>query len=332
MKKVLFLGPEGTYSHQAAIQAFENSNDVKYIPSPSIVHCFDELERNNEYSYSVVPLENSTNGQVVFSYDILRDRMLNATKKEGSQLYEPLLKIVGEQYVSIAHCLIGSNDIQFKETLEEEYDTIQIYSHPQVWGQVAKYLENLGKKYPKIKFRKSDTSSTSEAVTVALEQQTRLDIDGNPNKILNLAIGSQAAAKINGAQILQANINDIKGNTTRFLVLKRRNEVTPMKELLSTDSENISLITFTIDDSPGSLVDILNVLKQFSLNMCSINSRPFTSNKLSTRKWQYVFFVEYQTNQALSEQEWNDYYTQLNQKSLKWTLWGSFPRDKRYYD
>lgn len=77
--KVLFLGPEGTYSHQAAIQQFSHLVDynVVYEAVDSIPSCVDKLiEHDNDIEdvdmYSVVPLENSTNGQVVFTYDILR--------------------------------------------------------------------------------------------------------------------------------------------------------------------------------------------------------------------------------------------------------------------
>ncbi|CCF56285.1 hypothetical protein KAFR_0A08510 [Kazachstania africana CBS 2517] len=319
--KVLFLGPVGTYSHQAALQQFGDSDDIEYIPAQSIPQCFDDLEGAKDITYSVVPLENSTNGQVVFSYDLLRDRMLDEKCQKKQNQIISSLEVIGEQYVSIAHCLISPVDISGPKNLAN-YKQVRIHTHPQVWGQVARYLKELRKNFSSTKFELIDCTSTSDAVSQA--QQTQLK-NISDQDVLNVAIASEAAVHIYKAYIVDHSINDVTGNTTRFLVLQRRGTV----ELFNTEKMKVSLLTFTTEqDCPGSLVDVLTILKNFSINMCSISSRPF-NNKTSTRKWQYIFYIEYDFDG--SRDIWDSFYEQINLKCMEWCLWGTFPRNDRYY-
>lgn len=324
---VLFLGPEGTYSHQAALQQFGQREDVhvNFVPTQSIPQCFEKLENNLSIDYSVVPLENSTNGQVVFSYDLLRDLMHASTERKSNQIITPL-EVVGEQYVSIAHCLISASRLPKEIDPLSEYKTIKIYSHPQVWGQVNEYLTHLKEICQGTKFECIDTTSTSEAVSKIMYEKN------SDTTTLEIAIASETAAHLNKAFILEHEINDKKGNTTRFLVLKRRNDEhvkTIGAPTQDRDFMDINLMTFTIkQDDPGSLVDILTVLKDHSVNMCSISSRPYSKGPKDTN-WQYIFFIEYYYCQE--NINWETFYKDFDLKCEAWCLWGTFPRNERYY-
>ncbi|CCK72615.1 prephenate dehydratase PHA2 KNAG_0K02520 [Huiozyma naganishii CBS 8797] len=319
---VMFLGPPGTYSHQAALQQFSSRNDVKYTPASSIPQCFDELERNNDVDYSVVPLENSTNGQVVFSYDLLRDRMLDKnTTVQGNQKV-PKLEIVGEQYVSITHCLLSSVELQGTDGMDR-FKRVRIFSHPQVWGQVSEYLSKLKRKHPNVKFETADCTSTSDAALKAREEQAGC----KDTETLFLAIASETAATLYDLNIVDHSINDKLGNTTRFLVLRRHHQTSTL--VCNDGTMYVSLITFTIEqDDPGSLVDMLTVLKKHAVNMCSIHSRPYNSSA-NPRKWQYIFYVEYDYDPK--KQDWDEFYKQLSGECMQWCLWGTFPRNHKYY-
>ena len=324
--RVIFLGPKGTYSHQAALQQFSNNDsEIEYIPVQSIPQCFNELERNKDISYSVVPLENSTNGQVVYSYDLLRDKMLQQDVQRVGHRIIPDLEVVGEQYVSISHCLLTSSPISSINDLST-YKNIKIYSHPQVWGQVSNYLNKLKSIYNNIQLL--DANSTSNAVVLAKTEQDKL----NPNDkdTIYLSIASEIAARLNQVNIIEHSINDIVGNTTRFLVLKRTGEEIETKEASSpSGSDNVSLLAFTTEqDEPGSLVDVLNILKEHCVNMTSIHSRPYNSTT-SPRKWQYIFFVEYVVDKDKTNID--SFYEQFDKTCYQWCLWGTFPRDERYY-
>ncbi|GAV52844.1 hypothetical protein ZYGR_0AI01260 [Zygosaccharomyces rouxii] len=312
MVKALYLGPPGTYSHQAALQQFDYSNDVDYIPTSSIPECIQKLETDKSIDYSVIPLENSTNGQVVFSYDLLRDRMVHeeGINRRGNQVI-PTLEIVGEQYVSIAHCLIATGP---KPALGD-FSRVKIYSHPQVWGQVSDYLQSLQSKFPDTAFEKIDSSSTSEAVRRILRCESQPGV-------IDVAIAGEVAAKLNQCSVVDTGINDVKGNTTRFLILQRRNH-----RQVESRSPKVSLMTFTTkQDDPGSLVDVLTILKTHGVNMCSINSRPYNRGK---QKWQYVFFIEYYYQKE--GHDWDVFYQELENLCSEWCLWGIFPRNANYY-
>lgn len=325
--RVIFLGPKGTYSHQAALQQFSDEDStVEYIPTQSIPQCFNDLENNKDISYSVVPLENSTNGQVVYSFDLLRDKMLQKDTPRIGKRVVPDLEVIGEQYVSISHCLLSSSTSISSINDLSTYKNIKIYSHPQVWGQVSNYLNKLKSICGTIHLL--DADSTSNAVILAKAEQDNLDPTNKDT--IYLSIAGETAAFLNHVNIIERSINDIVGNTTRFLVLKRtNNKIVPKETGNSNGSVNVSLLTFTIEqDEPGSLVDVLNILKEHSVNMSSIHSRPYNSTT-SPRKWQYVFFIEYTFDH--DKTDINSFYKQFDEKCLQWCLWGIFPRNERYY-
>lgn len=319
MTKVVFLGPTGTYSHQAALQQFPEDEGVEHVPTLSIPECFNRLQKDNEIDYAVVPLENSTNGQVVFTYDLLRDWMIEGEPSQDNRV-DPAFEIVGEQYVAIEHCLISPKYLSPEDLATT--DISRIYSHPQVWGQVANCMQSLSSICGN-KLKKIDTSSTSNAVEMCMEDYKR-----DPST-MSLSIASKTAAKLNNAHIVEHSINDFKGNTTRFLILKRRStQCTTLDAAPSTkDHRKVTLITFTVKyDDPGSLVDVLMVLKQHGVNMCSINSRPF--NNGNERKWQYIFFIEYYHEEG---KLWDQVYSEIGLRCSKWCNWGTFYRNGRYY-
>ncbi|GMM57344.1 prephenate dehydratase [Maudiozyma humilis] len=323
---VIFLGPKGTYSHQAALQQFGHLEGMDFTPAKSIPACFDTLETDPSVSYAAVPLENSTNGQVVFCYDLLRDRMLDESCAVEGHRIIPQLEIIGEQYVAITHCLISPIEGVSLDSLAS-YKLVRVYSHPQVWGQVSKYMAQLKARCPETKFETIDSSSTSDAVLKAIErQQTE---DSAAGDTLNLAIAGEVAAHLYNAFLVDTAINDRLGNTTRFLILKRVADKLSPAPPANVSNMHVNLLMFTLElDDPGSLVDVLTVLKEHKLNMSSISSRPYNGGQ-NGRKWQYIFYIEYDSDPAVNRMD--AFYREINDKCVKWCLWGSFPRNQRYY-
>lgn len=136
--KVAYLGPEGTWSHQAAIQQFGSSIDM--IPCPGFKEVFDAVERENA-SYGVVPVENSTYGSVAPVMDIF----VNSP-----------LRICAQMQLRIQNCLLGNIN-------RDEIRTI--YSHPQILGQCHNWIE---RNYPDV--RLIETASSTEAARIAAER------------------------------------------------------------------------------------------------------------------------------------------------------------------
>jgi len=139
--KIAYLGPEATFSHQAALQQFGHS--PQFIPVTSIEGIFEEVEKKN-CDYGVVPIENSTEGSI---YQTL-DRFI-ATP----------LKICGEISLEVSLYLLSSG------ARMEELKTI--YSHPQALAQCSRWLARY---LPNVVIR--ETSSTAQAAKKAKEDST----------------------------------------------------------------------------------------------------------------------------------------------------------------
>ncbi|EGE04152.1 chorismate mutase/prephenate dehydratase [Trichophyton equinum CBS 127.97] len=268
---VAFLGPLGSFSHQAAIECFGSSNNTLKAEI-SFNDAFSAVQ-SQEADYAIIPLENSSNGAVVQTLDLLADR---------ENLYPDII-VSGEYYLSVHHCLLMKNALDgHGNTSEPNPEVSKFYSHPQVWGQCTMFLSA----YSGVE--KQDASSTSKAAEIVSK-------DNDPK---SAAIGSELAGSINGLQVVKANIEDDPSNATRFLILQnlksnRTQAVKPPQKAQSCSdpgSKCKSLITFMVDHtSPGALADALHVFKKYGLNLTSINSRPG-----GVKAWQYVFLVECQ--------------------------------------
>lgn len=175
---VAFLGPEGTFSHEAVLKHFGHS--VTPQPLAAFDEVFREVESGNA-DYAVVPVENSTEGAVNYTLDLL--------------LKTPL-KICGEVELRI-HDHLMSHEADLKSIT-------RVYSHAQTLAQCREWLDA---HLPNVE--RISVSSNAEAVRLAAEQ------DGAA------AIAGISAAERFGVAVLVRNIEDEPNNTTRFLILGR---------------------------------------------------------------------------------------------------------------
>lgn len=136
--RVAYLGPEATFTHLAARKEF--GTEVDFIPKQSIPEVAREVERG-EADYGVVPIENSIEGSVAYTLDMLIDSSLT---------------ICAEILSAISLNLVANCEIKEIKTL---------YSHPQPLAQSRVWLrENLaGIEY-------IETSSTAAAAKLAKEK------------------------------------------------------------------------------------------------------------------------------------------------------------------
>ncbi len=114
-QRIAVLGPEGTWTHQAAIKQFGHA--AEYLPEASFADVFDLVERRKA-DYGVLPIENSFNGAVFDTLDLFVDSPL---------------KICGQILQRIDHCLVSSGS---REGIKK------IYSHPQALGQCKLWLQS----------------------------------------------------------------------------------------------------------------------------------------------------------------------------------------------
>lgn len=283
------------------IQQFGNDpHHVEMYPQQAIADCFKVVD-SKQVDFAVVPFENSTNGQVVYTYDLIRDWFI-----PKSSTAEPNFKIVAEQFVAIHH-----NFLTNAKSLSE---IKTIYSHPQVWTQVSSFLETLAVS-PDVK--KIDTTSTSKAA----------ELVHNDNTNTSACISSKMSSELYKLPILYEGVEDIPNNTTRFLVLGASDPPLPPNNPQSTNPNEsyVTSIIFTLNhDDPGALCDVLDAFRTRKVSMTSINSRPS-----HLRQWQYVFFVElvgdYKTFKDVSES-----IEEVSEKCLDLVVLGSFKRSWRY--
>jgi chorismate mutase/prephenate dehydratase len=136
--KIAYLGPEGTWTHQAAIKKFGHS--VSYSPQPNFADVFDQVTRRSA-DYGVVPIENSTEGAVSHTLDLFVDSPLH---------------ICSQILLRIENCLMSAIPRGEIRTL---------YSHPQVFGQCRAWIH---KNFPHADL--VEVSSTTKAAQIAQEQ------------------------------------------------------------------------------------------------------------------------------------------------------------------
>ena len=133
--KIAYLGPEGTWTHQAAINKFGAS--VEYVAQPSFTEVFDQVARGKA-SYGVVPIENSTEGAVNHTLDLFADSPL---------------RICAQILLKIENTLMAAG---------EREGIVKLYSHPQVFGQCRNWIH---KYFPQADL--VEVSSTTRAAELA---------------------------------------------------------------------------------------------------------------------------------------------------------------------
>jgi prephenate dehydratase len=176
-ERVAFQGEPGAYSEMATIQYFRNSN---LVPMKSLQDVFDGL-RHGDVDFGVVPIENSIEGSVNETYDLLLDTNF---------------VVSGEIYQRVRHCLIvnkgGGSDIR------------SVYSHPQALAQCRRYLQ--GRNLATVA-----AYDTAGAVKMIKQKKNK--------KVA--AIASRRAAELYEMDILEEGIEDSKNNFTRFLIMSK---------------------------------------------------------------------------------------------------------------
>jgi chorismate mutase/prephenate dehydratase len=143
---VAYLGPEATFTHQAAIRRFGSS--LLYSPQKTIADVFSEVSKNRA-DYGVVPVENSTEGVVTHTLDMFVDSDL---------------KIVSQIVLPVQQCLLSNSPrSQIKK----------LYSHPQSLAQCRAWVQN---HLPRVEI--IETSSNARSAEFAAREKQAAAIAG----------------------------------------------------------------------------------------------------------------------------------------------------------
>ena len=176
---VAFQGELGAYSEEAAINYFGAGIQVK--PFEGMEGVFRSVEQD-ESQFGITPVENSLEGSISRSYDLLLDSSL---------------KVCGEIELRISHCLIANPGATLSSIK-------RIYSHPQALGQCQAFIKHLNCEL-------IPTYDTAGSVKLIKE---KMITDG-------AAIASPRAAEIYNMDIITCGIEDNPNNFTRFFVLAK---------------------------------------------------------------------------------------------------------------
>lgn len=185
---VSIQGVKGSFHEEVAVRLF---SQPQLLERDTFEEVFaDTIEGRSDYS--IVAIENSIVGSLIYNYD---------------KLAKSKLSIVAETYLKISHCLIGLPGSSL-------HDIDEIWSHPMAIEQCRTFLSSL-----KAKVVSSDDTAGS------VERMMRL---GAKNIA---AIASARSAEIYGAHVLQNAIETDPHNYTRFLVLSRDPKMRPSTQL-----------------------------------------------------------------------------------------------------
>ena len=197
---------------------------------------------NDKIDYAIMAIENSTAGSIIPNYALIDEYGVN---------------IVGEYYLQISHNLIALKGQSIKDIKE-------VQSHPMALLQCRDFFKDNANI---VLIEDKDTAQVAKKIS--------------ENKIKGLgAIASDLASKIYGLDIINSNIQTIKKNQTRFVILQKKDST---KNL----NFNKASVKFELDHKRGSLAAILNVLSDCKLNLTKIQSMP-----LIQTPWRYSFFVD----------------------------------------
>lgn len=191
----------------------------------------------------VMAIENSIAGSIIPNYNLI---------------YHNNIHIIGESYLSICHNLMVKKGKQIA-------DVSEVHSHPMALLQCKEFF----KRHPSIKLVEDvDTAETARRI-----QEQNLETIG--------AIAPEAAAKLYDLEIIAKEIQTIKNNATRFIILKKQNKILPKEQI---DKASLRFIT---DHKRGSLAAVLNVMSDCNMNLTKIQSLPVIETP-----WKYAFFVD----------------------------------------
>jgi prephenate dehydratase len=263
--QLAYLGPQGTYTHEAALAAWQ---ELRFAETPVLIECatigevFDLVDRGR-VAYGIVPIENALEGSV--------NETLDAFAFTSGAL------IVRELVLDIHHSLIVAPGVQLT-------DIRSVASHPQALAQCRRWLT---RNLPHA--QTVATTSTAEAVrelwaggVLASQDGIARDSQAAPatGPQATAAIGTALAAELFDATVLEEQIEDHFGNQTRFVVMGAQ---MPAR----SGNDKTSLALFMKEDRPGTLLMILAEFAYAGLNLTKIQSRP-TKRALGD----YMFWID----------------------------------------
>ena len=177
-------------------------------------------------------------------------------------IFSGSLYVNGIYELSVSQNLLGLPDAEIS-------DIKRVFSHIQALEQCNNYIRDH-------EFDAVMSDNTAIAARHVAEA----------NEKSNAAIASTETAMLYGLKVLDSNINESHVNTTRFAVLSRSQHIKS-----SNQTDNHSIILFTVRDEASALAKAINVIGNHKFNMRSLRSR-----SMKNLLWKYYFYIELEGN------------------------------------
>lgn len=170
------------------------------------------------------------------------------------------MRVVGEIFLRIKQNLLVLPDVELEDIRE-------VWSHPMALLQCADYLDDKG-------WRLVETEDTALSARQIAEQGARHAA----------AIAGELPAELFGLKVIAPAINTIQSNYTRFMILRRSEDCPEDK---NRDRINKASIYFQVGHHKGALVNVLNTMERYNINMTKLQSYPVPSDP-----FHYLFHVD----------------------------------------
>lgn len=256
--RVGYFGPEGTFTHEALVEATATSggSDLELVPFATIYDTIMAVD-GGEVQRGLVPIENSVEGAVNATLDTLAIEAGNVA-------------IVGEIVRPISHSLIARRRLEFPEI-----ETL--VSHPQPLGQCAHFIRA---SLPGV--RVMTAASTAESVRIVSERAEPW-----------AALGNAVAAERYGCVVLRDGVEDADDNETRFVWLAAPGSAAVAAGDGGGPWKTAIVFWGAGSEAPGWLVRCLSELSSRDVNMTRIESRPRRRGL-----GQYMFFADFEGRES----------------------------------
>ena len=237
-------------SFQGALGSYSHQASTNFFKNPVVVPCdsFEEAietVRKGKADKAILPVDNSTYGRVADIHSLL----------PASKLF-----ITAEYFLPVDICMLGTKSSNLKTVTTAT-------SHPVLLGQCKQFLK-INNIRPVSGY---DTAGSARLIS-------------EENNQFKGALASKIASKIYGLKILQANVQDNKDNTTRFLVMEKK-----PRTLINKQKRVITSIVFQVRNIPAALYKAMGGFATNNVNMIKLESYMLGGSFEATQ-----FFVDIQ--------------------------------------
>ncbi len=246
--KVAIQGELGSNSHMATVEMLGNQNDLEIVACTVSAQVLAKVVVG-EVDAAALPIENSLHGSVAEHYDLL---------------LELPVRIERESLLRIRHNVIAMPGVKLEEVR-------RVMSHPVALSQCRRYL----------------------AAHPELEVVPFYDTAGSVKHLMQAGlrdtagIAPELAARVYGAEVLVAGVEDHAENYTRFHLLRKECGSGDEGVGANPGDTNKMSLAFAVEHRPGTLVAALERLASAGVNLTKIESRPVPGSP-----WEYVFYVD----------------------------------------